>query len=262
MSIGRVLGRLVVAGSVICAIMGIAESPSEWIESRPVSAHESVDCGRCHLFVASNSEESFTLPNQEVECRSCHMAALAGRVAEAFPLAFHEDKMRDCRECHFFHKRDLLHSDSLTFSMGKSSSKRDAVCVLCHQEGGKMGNLSAGHRQAASIIHSGWVAQLDAGPSAICLSCHSQHGSGNMTGLNGIAVRQFDKNKDHPYGIVVHATAMVNGSRIRNNIDNRLRLVDSRLECLTCHNLTANNRHRLVIAESQTALCIGCHEFE
>ena len=136
MSMGRLLGRLVVAGSVIFAMMGIAESPTEWIESRPVSAHESVDCGRCHLFVASTSDESYTLPNQQAECRSCHMAALSAQRTSTFPLAFHDNKERDCRDCHYFHKRDLLHTDSLTFSLGKNAPARDAVCAHCHQSGG------------------------------------------------------------------------------------------------------------------------------
>ncbi|MEK7775573.1 MAG: cytochrome c3 family protein [Candidatus Zixiibacteriota bacterium] len=262
MSIGRVFGRLVVGGSVIFAVMGIAESPSEWMESRPVSAHESVDCGRCHLFVASTSEESFKLPNQEAECRSCHMASLSAKAQTTFPLGFHENKGRDCRECHFFHKRDLLHTDSLIFSMGKSSLQRDAVCVLCHQSGSRLDKLSPGHRQAAEIVHSGWMSQIKAGPSAVCLACHSQHGTAQIESKSGITTPQFDDRIDHPYGVAVRGTPMRDGVRIRHSIDSRLRLVDSKLECLTCHDLTANNRHRLVIAESQTALCVGCHEFE
>jgi predicted CXXCH cytochrome family protein len=262
MSIRRLSGRLVVAGSAIFAVMGIAESPTEWTESRPVSAHESVDCGNCHLFVASASNESYALPNQQAECRSCHMAALSAPRAGTFTLAFHEDKMRDCRDCHYFHKRNLLHTDSLSFSMGKNAPARDAVCVNCHRAGGRLENISPGHRLAAPMIHAGWKTHLEAGPSAVCLSCHSQHGADRMESMGMVETRRFDDRTDHPYGVVVRGTAMINGSRIRDNIDRRLRLVDSRLECLTCHDLTANNRHRLVIAESETALCIGCHEFE
>jgi hypothetical protein len=122
--------------------------------------------------------------------------------------------------------------------------------------------LSEGHRRAAAIFHRDYRYLNGISVSEACLLCHGtgRAARGELTSLaEGARVPTFDPHGSHPTGIDVRPGRRKAGSRILRNIDPKLELVGGRIECITCHSLTAQTPYRLVEFETRENLCRSCH---
>ncbi len=92
--------------------------------------------------------------------------------------------------------------------------------------------------------------------------CHDQGGS-RVQALDDVAAEAsaptFDPHGTHPVGMEVKAGRGEPGNRIREAIDPRLMLIEGRMECVTCHSLSARTPNRLVAYEDRDDMCRGCH---
>jgi len=233
-------------------VFGVAMHEPLWPDQPP--GHGAADCTRCHPLVADAGANSFAPVNYSRECRTCHTDRPIGQTSTA--RSFHQTD-RACTDCHTFHETNLIHISGSSVSFDISEPARTDQCLACHTESGDLGDLSPGHQAAATYYHSDLAADLSASQS--CLACHGETATGSTSSL-AVDAPTFAEHGSHPIDIEVVPGSGRPGNRIRNTIDPRLQLSDSRLTCLTCHRLTAGTNARLVIAESQTALCRGCHE--
>ena len=249
----RVLARYVVATFLAMTVAGFASGGEEAGKKSP-AAHRTLDCSCCHQVVASLGKiEPGPSPIQQ--CRTCHDQSILANTPVAG--AFHKESGRACSDCHSFHQTSHITAGRNEFTLSNSSGR--ALCAACHSGVGSLALLSPGHIAAAKLYHSnsGLLAGLDA--SAACLICHGESRRIEVDGVSLSEVPQFSEQHTHPIGEI---TRRLHGGReisIREFFDPRLPVYDNRIECQTCHQLTANNHYRLAEFDSPQALCNGCH---
>lgn len=225
----------------------------------PRKDHSKIECSYCHAAVADIASDE--LPNFDLsrQCQSCHKVG-AGK--ESSQLSFHRTSNKRCGECHSFHETDQISASGQTFRFrfDKHSSQM-AVCASCHGEGENPTMLSEGHKQAAQLYHADYGRFAELSPSQSCMLCHSESGPvGDLAAR--LKVPRFQDHGDHPLGVQVVAGSGEPGNRIKVRIDSRLRLVDGKIECQTCHTLSGQTHARLRDFTSLTELCNGCHSLE
>lgn len=251
-------GLRYVVGAVVFVGVGVVARPEHDLE-RPQSnaAHAGMECSQCHQAVADIGS-NLPATNPVLGCRSCHDLAVNrdNRVAHEF----HKDQSRQCNECHSFHETSVITAGGADFTFSKAMGT--GLCAACHNEAGSLGALSEGHQVAAKIFHSNSDLLKGADASTACLICHSENRTVQIDGMPAGSVPQFSERHMHPLGEIRVDGVIRNGTRVRASRDPRLRLFNNRIECTTCHQLTAITKYRLVEFESQQQLCAGCHEFE
>ena len=217
--------------------------------------HGQVACANCHqLFASVNVSPAGFNPNRQ--CLNCHKSHARGTTES--PLNFHASAGEDCISCHSFHNPREITAAGRTFTYDFSSTRQQAQCFSCHGSNQDLSRLSSGHRKAAGVFHSDSKITAVLSPSEACLVCHSS----SNTGLSGEAAKyspRFEEHGSHPVGFQVRAGSGKPGNRIRSHIDERIPLFDGRIECQSCHSLSASNRYRLIPFEDQSDLCRGCH---
>jgi len=118
-------------------------------------------------------------------------------------------------------------------------------------------HLAASKKSVGSSVRSSRVAfaltgaNMDA-ESHDCLSCHD----GTIASDIG-----RDDHQSHPVG-VVHTTRSGDTEmpvKPRQMIDPRIRLLDGRIGCGTCHNAYSREANQLVMSNQGSAFCLSCH---
>lgn len=227
----------------------------EGSDSRPTGAtHSSLSCSNCHQVVASIGTE-LSGPSPMQACQGCH--ARSSLTRGTLGQTFHRDPSRACSDCHSFHQTSNITAASAEFRFSETAGL--GLCAACHSPGDGLLMLSPGHQTAARLYHSNADALSGLDASQACLLCHSENRTIQIDGVELSAMPRFSERHTHPVGEFRPGTTGRNGSAIRQNIDPRLHLYNNRIECQTCHQLTALTRHRLVPFESPQALCNGCH---
>ncbi len=218
-------------------------------------AHKTATCSLCHR--AGARIASVQNPGPGKLCLSCHKDphdAQATRVAA-------RPGQPDCLRCHSFHDTSkmktpggLLASDSPSMDSG--------YCYGCHSPEGNLSRVSPAHRTAASLYHSAGGELKTESPSESCLRCHAAgSGSSWQTQIQGRTLA-FNPHASHPYGVMVVPGSGNTVDHIRWEPDQRLPLFDGRLECQSCHLLSAGTQYDLVKYENPYDLCLGCHQHE
>jgi len=216
--------------------------------------HTTLECNRCHQVVASiDSEPASSSPLQK--CQTCHQrtSLISGLLGETF----HANSSRPCSDCHSFHQPSTISVAGAEFRFSETTGL--ALCASCHSPGARLAMLSPGHLTAARLFHSNVDALSGLDASQACLLCHSEDRVLQVDGMELSTMPQFSERHTHPLGEFRSAYTGSTGSTLRQKIDPRLRLYNNRMECQTCHELTAQTRHLLVSFESPQALCNGCH---
>ena len=249
--------RFVIAVTVFIGVGVVARPEQNQNPRRGNSTHAGMDCARCHQVVADIGNN---LPsrNPAGACRSCH--DLATGQANIVAESFHKDRSRQCNECHSFHETSVITAAGTDFTLSPKTGP--GLCAACHNGAGSLGALSEGHLTAARIFHSNSGLLEDVDASTACMICHSENRTIQIDGLSVGSIPQFSERHTHPLGEIRSSGVMKNGTRVRADRDPRLHLFNNRIECTTCHQLTAMTKYRLVEFESQPQLCGGCHEFE
>ena len=257
MSWARIISRVLVAVAVFVGVGVVAQTGHDDSSPSSNAAHRAIECSRCHQAVAEIGMSGPTKSPVQL-CRSCHNSKMTSN--ELAAQSFHRDQARPCNDCHSFHETSTISAAGRDFKFSRSSGL--GLCVACHSGSGNMRALSEGHRLAANVYHSNNTLLTGLTASQACLVCHSENRTVQIDGLDLTAIPQFSERHMHPLGEVTSTGVMREGTMIRKVIDPRLRLFNNRIECQTCHNLTALTKFRLVEFESQQELCKGCHQFE
>lgn len=216
--------------------------------------HTKVECQTCHTF-GSKADTSGSLLTDNQNCQSCHFSTLDSH------SPFHSSSTtRQCADCHSFHKPEFVFvaGDTMTLEF---AGKAGALCADCHKEDGLMPEVSAGHREAARLIHSQQSLAMAETPSEYCLACHSNESGGNNANENVKPAPRFHLSASHVFGQRVIAGSQQFGSafRIPDELPSHLVLIDGKIECQTCHSMISDEVYQL----SQTiedGLCGGCHQ--
>jgi predicted CXXCH cytochrome family protein len=105
--------------------------------------------------------------------------------------------------------------------------------------------------------------------SETCLTCHDGsvatdigHDSPGFT--VGAGGRALGFPGGHPIGVEYPRSPLRRrGAPLRapNMLDDRIRLYDNRVACMTCHNPYAPRRDLLVMSNAGSALCLKCHDY-
>ncbi len=226
-----------------------------------IADHQSVPCSNCHLIFASTDGSSITVPDLGARCRDCHLT-LAEADAKS-SLTFHQDVKRACLDCHSFHTTSSISAAGAKFKLVYTSPGQLGECYTCHSRRENLASLSPAHTSAAALFHSDYLSPTGLTPSQLCLVCHTESSAIPPDVLPvGTVVPRFSDHGYHPLGIIVSPGSGFSGNRVRSRIDSRIVLFEGRIECQTCHSLTATTRWHLVAFTSQTDLCQACHELD
>lgn len=234
----------------------------------PGDPHATISCSLCHgarIVRAAATSAVEGLDSRSRACRECHRDQGRARPAAANAgarLGFHGDPKADCAGCHSFHEPGRLKTavgDLRTGNAGLDGATA-GHCRACHAPGAVLANLSPAHREAAALYHRDAALLSGATPSQGCLNCHAE-GSAS-TWMREITASQltFNLHATHPLGVDVVPGSGMDERRLRAIIDPKLPLFDGRLECQTCHDLTAGTADLLVAFEEPSDLCLGCHK--
>lgn len=86
-------------------------------------------------------------------------------------------------------------------------------------------------------------------------SCH-----GGLFTVSTLKYLTTDISNDHPVGIVYSSSPKLNPAPQGGKFANGVRLIDNKVECLSCHNPhDPTNAPFLVTSDNQSALCYTCH---
>jgi predicted CXXCH cytochrome family protein len=227
-----------------------AADPVDRPAASGVAAHESISCARCHAGGTASSPASSAMI-----CSSCHAKGSTGD--DRVLTAFHTPS-RSCADCHSFHDPKVVRVKDARFHV----VRRDE-CAACHVPGKDPSRISEGHRAAAAYYHADHENSVFETPSDVCLGCHSPSRGGQSEFLEVSltnAPPQFHAEATHPFGIEVPLGSNAGVIRIRDPLDPKIRLIDGKIECLTCHDLTETAKDALVRFDSKYDLCLGCHQ--
>ena len=219
------------------------------------TAHSTAMCGDCHsngLAPASNTEVVTR------QCSNCH--ALKSLAASSERANFtHGTRSGQCLACHSFHDPSQLTTANYPKVQVPRSALNSAQCQGCHNPQGNLAQLSDAHQKAAELYHAQAQKLSHSSPSQTCLNCHSNLSASNWQNKTAGAVMAFNEHASHPYGIKVVPGAGNSSNWIAWEIDQRLPLFDGRMECQTCHLLTAGTDDLLIPFEAKYDMCKGCH---
>jgi len=215
-------------------------------------AHSGAECAGCHGGGVAPQRNAAQVSR---ECLSCHrMDRLRAGTASV-----HGRQNNRCLECHSFHAPTQVTVASNPSNRVPVGSLDSAHCQGCHGPSGNLGHLSPAHRTAAELYHTQAQQLQNTSPSEACLNCHSNLTASAWQSKTDGAALAFNEHASHPYGIRVIPGSGNSSNWIAYDIDPRLPLFDGRMECQTCHLLTAGTEDLMIPFETKYDLCKGCH---
>ena len=237
------------------------------LEAKAISSgHSELDCQQCHPMVADITGE-VGIRKPDSQCRGCHESGNDG--SDFLKLTFHADKKRACSDCHKYHEQDRIVIGEDEYEFLFSEYQGPELCNDCHGPASDLGRLSAGHRSAAQVFHEMGGPLSVRSSSEACLICHDLSDQNESEVYNAArsliqpeTIPQIDPHSSHPVGIKVSSGTGEPGNWIRLQRDSQVKLPDGRIECLSCHSLTGNTRALLAGFETQTELCLACHDVD
>jgi len=227
--------------------------------------HAGISCAQCHLGTAARAMATAAAGGADPRsrtCRTCHRDVNT-RGAAATALGFHAGDRADCAGCHTFHQAGRLKSavGEVRLEAGLKQAL-SSHCAGCHVEGARLAAMTGAHRTAATLYHQGAEILAEQTPSQGCLNCHSASAANDWQSRTVEESLAFSEHATHPLGVAVVPGSGQAERRIRERIDPRLRLFDGRIECQTCHLLTASTPDLLVEFNTPRDLCLGCHQLK
>ena len=216
-----------------------------------IAEHSEIACGDCHKMLANIDCE---LPGDALgaACNDCH-SGQKSLLSDGL-LPFHSKSSRNCIDCHSFHETGEITVGNQSFNYSGVSQVR-FLCQTCHNSSG-LENLSQGHRMAAELYHLDSHILLSQSPSATCQQCHARARSQKADSGDIITAIHINSSASHPIGI--KAVPKVKESR-PNSASFDIPLLDSRLECQSCHRLNSGSKMSLMSTSQQYDFCLSCH---
>jgi len=207
---------------------------------------------------------------EEIPCLECHAdEAIASHPVGMVPsmavpadLPLTAAGQVTCFTCH----RD--HGDIQPTGDGLQSLRRSTVwqlCQSCHHDEARMnhrGNLPFAHTldRRSRIVDGRGIDRR----SLDCLGCHAELHP--MMGSDGVRRASLFGGSSamglsHPIGVELDATSARSGRPMawQPARDPRIRLLDGRVGCPSCHNPFSTAPKKLVVDNRGSRLCFGCH---
>lgn len=226
--------------------------------------HAGISCSLCHgrsVTRAALAADGLGPDPRSRACRECHGTTGLRSSGAGAALGFHADPAADCVGCHAFHEPGRVRTAAGDVHTGsRLTPATSGHCAACHADGADLANLSPAHRAAAGLYHRNAAALAGQTPSEACLNCHAAGTGSSWLRETGGRMLTFNRHASHPLGIEVIAGSGRDERSLRADLDPRLRLFEGRLECQTCHSLTAATPDLLVPFEQPYDLCLGCHK--
>jgi len=248
------MGRKISAWLLLALMVGIAlgYAADDVNDSESgAEVHKSIDCANCHSLLDSSADSGPMKPKTEV-CRDCHSLETSG--GEGWSSLFHKDESRSCADCHSFHNPTTI--KTLDGELSITDDQLTAfICQTCHLPGQRLDQVSESHRKAAAeYYHSDRTDLAGESPSEVCLNCHSDHGSYYFA--DQLPAIQIDLSASHSLGVDVR---QLDPKKRQTEIDPKIRLLENRIECQSCHSLSSGTKDALVGYDNPYDLCYGCH---
>jgi hypothetical protein len=243
----------ILANTLVVALLLLVPNFAE-ADPEP-TAHRTAMCGDCHSSGLASVSNTDVVSRQ---CSNCHTlkSLAASSVSKNFT---HSTQSGQCLACHTFHDpSQLTTANNPDFQVPRAALNL-AQCQGCHNPQGDLAQISDAHQKAAELYHAQAQKLSPSSPSQTCLNCHSNLSASNWQSKTVGAVVAFIEHASHPYGIKVVPGAGNSSNGIAWEIDKRLPLFDGRMECQTCHLLTAGTDDLLIAFEAKYDLCKGCH---
>lgn len=249
----------------VLLLSATAAGAAEASRSDAANPHAGISCSLCHGRVATRAvlaADGAGPDPRSRACRECHRDSRLRTSGTGAALGFHGDPAADCVGCHAFHEPGRVKTAAGDVRTGGNllAPAASGHCAACHADGADLANLSPAHRAAAGLYHREAATLATQTPSEACLNCHAAGTGSPWLRATGGQVLTFNPHASHPLGIEVIAGSGRDERSLRADLDPRLRLFDGRLECQTCHSLTAATEDLLVPFEQPYDLCLGCHK--
>ena len=244
---------LALTGSIILALS--LAGPTAVQATEAPSPHDGISCSLCHGGVQKIAVAS-TAPRSN-KCLQCHTPNEAWQVRHPGLTRLHDSA---CLTCHDFHQSEAGFASTVVEAsapVGLDSGH----CVACHNTEGNMGDLSPAHLKARELYHAEMGSLASVSPSEACLNCHGE-GSTSTWQAQTEQSLTFRHQASHAYGTLVQGGQQIHAKHLRADLDPRLPLVDGKMECVTCHSLTAGTDDLLVEYSNPYDLCLGCHTMQ
>jgi predicted CXXCH cytochrome family protein len=191
------------------------------------------------------------------------------------PLSF--EGFMTCSTCHDIHaSHDTLSGQG---SLRRNVSGSD-LCSACHlastNAAGSAGNTK--HTAMMPFVHVSaknmkYTPDADSQGEKIdkisqqCLSCHDGSVGTDLTAQvsagswkHGSTFSSQDPQGSHPIGVKYRAAAKRGGFQPLVMLDKKIRLIEGRVGCPSCHDPYSKERFYLVMANTGSRLCLQCHD--
>lgn len=241
------------------------------VEPGGVHAFEGM-CSSCHL---GDPEAGLFVGKVDVLCNRCHIEQTARshpsgflvhrRLPSRFPLM--KGRMT-CVTCHFAHRvmgdesPARLRAETNPYLLRYDQMGR-AFCFQCHNP--ENWSSRDRHGTALPVAHEDSqnpdVLQLLDRSSRDCLACHDGTISAN-TDTGGAAWEHAGGiGLSHPIGIPYEDPFRKGRTRYRpvSSLPKAIRLINGRIECITCHDHYSRLKGMLVMDNTGSRLCLSCH---
>lgn len=225
--------------------------------------HAGISCRLCHLGNAARATTAgarIGADPRDRACASCHREPSA---AQAARLGFHGDGRDNCTSCHSFHDPRTVTTAAGPVALdGGLGAQSGDHCVTCHADGKNLRALNEAHTDAARLYHAAAQSLDEAPASQGCLNCHDRNSSSDWRTATQAGELTFDLHATHPLGVLVEPGSGMDAARIRRTIDPAIPLFDGRIECQTCHDITAATKDLILPFPSAKDMCLGCHQLK
>ncbi|MGD9547184.1 MAG: hypothetical protein AB7V45_06470 [Candidatus Krumholzibacteriia bacterium] len=228
--------------------------------------HDRLACTRCHfqggrVAAAGMGGDVSTAgvrdDRRSDRCRTCHQDDPESLAAT---LGFHRPGSDNCARCHSFHEPGKTTGPGSGVELTAAKRVDASHCRSCHAPGADLQALSAGHRRAAELYHEESGALIGKTLSEGCLLCHDADRTSPWQAATAKGITTVSEHSSHPRGVLVRPGTGTAARHIRKDLDDRAPLFGGRIECQTCHLLTAGSEDLLIPFPAKYDLCLACHQ--
>jgi len=244
--------------------------------------HDFLDnqCADCHASTPETGKRETLRMKASVEklCRRCHqenkdslshpveMVPVNIQSPADLPLSW-EGKMT-CATCHDIHASPSPGLDGTWYYLRREVIGQ-AFCIACHKDGPAGQEEAGSHARDLGKAHMGFAegsgGRID-NVSQACLSCHDGAIAQNAdvktgTWRHGVALSSgYDAQGSHPIGIKYRRSMKRGGLRPLEGLDRKIRLINGRVGCVSCHDIYSKLPKMLVMSNQGSRLCLQCHD--
>ncbi len=232
-------------------------------------------CSFCHL---GEEQPEILTASPDYLCKSCHQGIgershpsdffVKRQLPKKFPLL--NGKMT-CITCHYAHKayassdKRKVKAENYPYLLRYREAGRN-FCMQCHKVDDICDNCESYHSTSFGIAHfkadSPEVLKVLDRSSRDCMSCHNgviASSGGDETSLAWSHSRGIGLS--HPIG-VDYAEVYRRQPKFYyppSALPKEIRLINGKVECLTCHDHYSKIRGKLVMSNRKSRLCLSCH---